>query len=83
MIQTDRSGYGGWLLFTDVGRGWLHSPRAALPATTGDSPRGFEALQTSVGAGLELGQGGIYVAKALGAPPSRGVQVFVRLVRRY
>jgi len=83
MIQTDRSGYGGWLLFTDIGRGWLTTPRAQLPPFPADSPRGFEALQTSVGAGLELGQGGLYVAKALGAPPSRGVQVFVRLVRRY
>lgn len=83
MIQTDRSGYGGWLLFTDIGRGWLTSPRALLPPAPSDSPRGFQSLQTSVGAGLEIGQGGIYVAKALGAPASRGVQVFVRLVRRY
>ncbi len=83
MIQTDRSGTGGWVLFTDVGRGWLHKPRVRSDAIPADAPRGFNSLQTSAGAGLELGQGGIYVAKALGAPPSRGVQVFVRLVRRY
>ena len=83
MIQPDRSGYGGWVLFTDVGRGWLVRPRAVLPSVPQDTPRGFEALHTSVGFGLELGQGGVYVAKALGAPPSRGVQLFVRLVRRY
>ncbi len=83
MIQPDRSGYGGWVLFSDVGHGWLQNSRAIEAPVPSDAPKGLDALQTSVGAGLELGQGGIYVAKALGAPPSRGVQVFVRLVRRY
>lgn len=84
MIQPDRSGYAAWVLFTDIGRGWVHTPRATKdPAPTSEAPKGFNSLQTSVGAGLELGQGGVYVAKALGSPPSRGVQVFVRLVRRY
>ncbi|MES3034441.1 MAG: hypothetical protein V4813_10655 [Gemmatimonadota bacterium] len=83
MIQPDRSGYGAWVLFTDVGRGWLRASRAPELPVPFDAPKGLDAMQTSVGAGLELGQGGIYVAKALGAPPSRGVQLFVRLVRRY
>jgi Omp85 superfamily domain len=83
LIQTDRSGYGGWVLFTDTGRGWLTKSRARLGPDAIDAPSGLEALQTSVGAGLEIGQGGVYVAKAVGAPSSRGVQVFVRLVRRY
>jgi Omp85 superfamily domain len=83
LIQPDRSGYGGWLLFTDIGRGWLVAPRAQYDRSVADAPKGLEAFHTSVGAGLELGQGGVYVAKALGAPPSRGVQVFLRLVRRY
>ena len=84
MIQPDRSGYAAWVLFTDIGRGWVHTPRATNdPTPTSEAPKGFNSLQTSVGAGLELGQGGVYVAKALGAPSSRGVQVFVRLVRRY
>jgi hypothetical protein len=83
MIQTDRSGYGGWVVFSDVGRGWLKASRAPKEPTPADAPRGLNSLQTSVGAGLEIGQGGVYVAKALGAPPSRGVQVFVRLFRRY
>jgi hypothetical protein len=83
MIQPDRSGYGAWVLFADVGRGWLHNPRTSLAPVPDDAPRGFNSLQTSAGAGLEIGQGGLYVAKALGSPPSRGVQVFVRLVRRY
>lgn len=83
LIQTDRSGYGGWVLFSDVGRGWLKKPRATDTALPTDGPRGFDALQTSVGGGLEIGQGGVYVSKALGSPPSRGVEVYVRLVRRY
>jgi hypothetical protein len=83
LIQPDRSGYGGWVLFTDVGRGWLIKPRATEIDAPANGPRGFNALQTSAGAGLEIGQGGVYIAKALGAPASHGVQFFVRLVRRY
>jgi hypothetical protein len=83
MIQPDRSGYAGWVLFSDVGRGWLAQPRGPREPVPFNAPTGFDALQTSVGFGLELGQGGIYVAKALGSPPSRGVEVFVRLARRY
>ena len=83
MFTLDRSGAAGWVLFSDVGRGWLHSPRSAQVPPPFDASKGLDALHTSIGGGLELGQGGIYVAKALGTPPSRGVQVFVRLVRRY
>ena len=83
MIQPDRSGYGGWVLFSDVGRGWLKSPRAATELAPADAPRGLNTLLTSVGGGLEIGQGGLYVARALGSPPAHGVQLFVRLVRRY
>ena len=83
MIQTDRSGYGAWVLFTDIGRGWLRAPRAPDPVRLTDAPRGIAAMQTSLGAGLELGQGGVYVARALGSSSSGGVQLFVRLVRRY
>jgi Omp85 superfamily domain len=83
MIQPDRSGYAGWVLFSDVGRGWLSTPRSSSEPVPPGAPSGVESLQASVGLGLELGQGGVYIAKALGAPPSGGVQVFVRLVRRY
>ena len=57
LIQPDRSGYGGWLLFTDVGRGWLVAPRVTYDRNVGDAPAGLDAFQTSVGFGLELGQG--------------------------
>jgi hypothetical protein len=83
LIQPDRSGYGGWVLFTDTGRGWLVTPRVAPEPRPAGAATGVNALHTSLGAGLEIGQGGVYVAKAVGAPASRGVQVFVRLVRRY
>ncbi len=83
MIQPDRSGYGGWVLFSDIGRGWLKTPRAPKDPVSADAPLGLNALQTSVGAGLEIGQGGVYIARALGSPPAHGVQLFVRLVRRY
>ncbi|MDZ7631364.1 MAG: hypothetical protein U5K74_08465 [Gemmatimonadaceae bacterium] len=83
MIQPDRSGYGGWVIFTDVGRGRLQNPRSPRVPTPAGAPRGLDALHVSLGAGLELGQGGVYVSRAISSPASPGVQVFVRLVRRY
>ncbi|MCU0626919.1 MAG: polymer-forming cytoskeletal protein [Gemmatimonadaceae bacterium] len=80
-VRTDRSGAAGWVLFTDVGRGWLVNPRAPRAPVPG-APSGLAALHASVGLGLELYQGGIYVAKALGSP-SPGPNVFLRLVRRF
>lgn len=79
MIRTDRSGSAGWVLFSDIGRGWLTNPRD-IGIVPGE---GFSQFQTSVGAGLEIGQGGVYLAKAVGASTPRNVQVFLRLVRRY
>ena len=80
-VRTDRSGAAGWVAFVDAGRGWLANPRVPRPATD-DGPSGLRAFHASAGLGLELYQGGVYVAKAFGAQ-SAGVNVFLRLVRRF
>jgi Omp85 superfamily domain len=83
MVRTDRSGAAGWVLFADAGRGWLEKPRIPRIAVRTGSPTGLNALHANIGAGLELWQGGVYVARALGNPPAQGVEVFVRLFRRF
>lgn len=80
-VRTDRSGAAGWVAFADVGRGWLVNPRTPRPPVPG-APSGLESLHASIGVGLELYQGGIYIAKALGTP-SPAANVFLRLVRRF
>jgi hypothetical protein len=79
MIRTDRSGSAGWMLFSDVGRGWLTNPRDLLSQTS----EGLQGLQPTIGAGLELGQGGVYIAKAFGSMAPANAQLFVRLVQRF
>jgi hypothetical protein len=71
-----------WVLFADAGRGWnvgaqnggVSYPSYLLPP--------LSSFRTDVGAGIDFGGLGLYVAKAVsdGAEP---VQFFVRLVRRF
>jgi hypothetical protein len=80
-VRTDRAGAAGWVAFVDVGRGWLVNPRTPR-VPVADAPGGLGAMHASVGVGLELYQGGVYIAKALGSP-SPAPNVFLRLVRRF
>jgi hypothetical protein len=71
-----------WVVFADAGRGWnvgaqnggVSYPSYLLPP--------LSSFRTDVGAGIDLGGLGLYVAKAVsdGAEP---VQFFVRLARRF
>jgi hypothetical protein len=69
---------GAWVLFADAGRGW---------STTGSGPaagRGIPPLgtfRTTVGAGLDFGSLGVYLAKAV-STGSEPMNVIVRLGRR-
>ena len=80
-MRRDGSGAAGWVAFVDAGRGWLVNPRTPRPLEPA-GPGGWRGIQTSVGVGLELYQGGVYIAQGLGA----GVpapNVFLRLSRRF
>jgi hypothetical protein len=73
---------GAWVFFANSGRGWL---RGDAP---GDLQVGRGALpplgtwRTDLGAGLDLGSMGLYVAKAV-SEPGLSPNVFVRVRRRF
>jgi hypothetical protein len=77
-----------WVAFVNAGRGWLVG---APPAGAGDDAalwvgRGslpnLGTLRADVGAGLDLGALGIYVAKAV-SEPGRPANLYVRLRERF
>lgn len=73
---------GAFVLFADAGRGWLVNTtgtplsygRSALPS--------FSTFRTDVGAGLDFGDFGVFVAKALSVT-GEPANVFVRLRHRF
>ena len=72
---------GAWVLFADAGRGWgVQSGAAGIREESGLPP--LSTFRTSIGAGLDFGSLGIYVAKATstGREP---MNVIVRLGRRF
>ncbi|HET7585836.1 MAG TPA: BamA/TamA family outer membrane protein [Gemmatimonadaceae bacterium] len=71
-----------WVVFADAGRGWLVGDRlGSLRYPSGAFPA-LATFRTDVGAGLDLGLVGVYVAKAVsdGAEPAN---VFVRVRHRF
>jgi outer membrane protein assembly factor BamA len=75
------NGRGSWVIFADAGRGW--SVGTGDPAYRTD--RGLPPLssfRTSVGAGVDLGGIGFYLAKATSTSEEK-VNFFVRLGRRF
>ena len=75
------NGRGAWVLFADAGRGW--SVDAGDPEFRQD--RGLPALntfRTSIGAGVDFGPIGFYLAKATSTPKEK-VNFLVRLRRRF
>lgn len=72
---------GTWVVFMDSGRGWLigegdglHYGKAALP--------GLRTWRTDVGAGLDFGSFGVYIAQSVSDTDLKP-NVFVRLGRRF
>lgn len=71
-----------WVVFADVGRGWLVGPRAGelqYGATTMPGPRTFRA---DFGLGLRLDDLGLYVAKSV-TDPRTPINFFARLQPRF
>jgi hypothetical protein len=78
-----RSGRPAAVLFGDAGRGWKVDARerSAITFGSGELP-GFRTFKSDVGAGLDLGVLGLYVAKAVGVA-HEPTNFFVRLKHRF
>jgi hypothetical protein len=77
---------GSFVLFADAGRGWLVGPER--PGDQRFVPDGrlpaFSTFRSDVGAGLELGVLGLYLAKAISPENADTPPVFfVRVNRRF
>jgi hypothetical protein len=72
-----------WVAFVDAGRGWLVQGDADDPRVLGRGRLpGLSSLRTDVGAGLDIGLFGVYVAKAV-SEPGLPVNLFVRVRDRF
>lgn len=71
-----------WVVFADVGRGWLVGPRAgALQYGPGTFP-GLHTFRGDLGVGLRLDDLGLYIAKSF-TDPRTPVNFFARLQPRF
>jgi hypothetical protein len=68
--------------FVDAGRGWLVGPRVGTIQYPSGSLPAFGTYRTDVGAGLDLGLFGLYVAKAVSSP-KEPANFFVRIRDRF
>ncbi|MBC8085821.1 MAG: hypothetical protein H7Z40_01035 [Phycisphaerae bacterium] len=73
---------GNWVVFMDSGRGWLIGDgESALHYGISSLP-GFKTWRTDVGAGLDFGSFGVYVAQSV-SDSNLKPNVFIRLGRRF
>ncbi len=70
-----------WVVFADAGRGWT-TPDDAGAVSHGRGLPPLSSFRTSIGAGLDLGNIGVYFAKSV-STPDEAVNVVVRLGRRF
>lgn len=71
-----------WVLFSDIGRGWLVGPQdGGLSYPSGLMPP-LSTYKTDLGLGIDFGGIGVYAAKAV-TDAAPGVQFIVRLTRRF
>ena len=71
-----------WVMFADVGRGWLVGPRLGnLQYEAGSFPSLF-TFRADVGLGIRLDDLGLYVAKSV-TDPRTPVNFFARLQPRF
>lgn len=72
---------GAWVLFADIGRGWTVEDGApGIRQASGFPP--LSSFRTSIGAGLDFGELGVYLAKST-STAREPVNVIVRLGRRF
>jgi len=73
---------GTWVVFADAGRGWLvGAPDGTLTYESGRIPS-FNTFRSDLGAGLDFGGVGFYLAKAMSSS-SEPLRAFVRLRHRF
>lgn len=70
-----------WVLFADVGRGWT-TPKTGDAYSHGKGIPPLSSFSTSIGAGLDLGEIGFYLAKSV-STPDETLNFLVRLGRRF
>jgi hypothetical protein len=71
-----------WVVFADVGRGWLVGPRAGtLQYGTGSLPD-LRTFRADLGVGLRLDDLGLYIAKSV-TDPRTPLNFFARLQPRF
>jgi hypothetical protein len=68
--------------FADAGRGWLLGPREGTLRYTSGSLPGLDTFRTDIGAGLDLGIVGMYVAKAV-SESEEPANFFLRINTRF
>ena len=73
---------GTWVVFADAGRGWLvGTPDGTLTYASGRIPS-FSTFRSDIGAGLDFGGVGFYMAKAMSSS-EEPLRLFVRLRHRF
>jgi hypothetical protein len=70
-----------WVVFADAGRGWT-TPESADPVSHGKGLPPLSSFRTSIGAGVDLGEIGFYLAKSV-STPDETLNFTVRLGRRF
>ncbi len=71
-----------WVLFADMGRGWLVGPQDGGTSYPSSLLPPLASFKTDVGLGIDFGGLGVYAAKAL-TDGGEGVRFIVRLARRF
>ena len=73
---------GTWVVFADAGRGWLvGTPDGTLTYASGRIPS-FSTFRSDIGAGLDFGGVGFYMAKAMSSS-EEPLRLFIRLRHRF
>ena len=80
--RSSRNRSGHWVLFADVGRGWLVRPTAIPGLTSTEKVPSFDTFRSDAGIGFDFGVVGLFYAKALSESSRPGV-FFLRLHSRF